>query len=88
MNSKDPWDSFKLLQKQDKNSPRFFQATPKTKYEGSPRFFQITSKPKPAVNPQNYSKLLQNQYGERYLIFFQATSKTKYEGSPRFFQNT
>ena len=63
-NPKGSRDSFKLLQKEDKRSPRFFQATSKIK-------------PK---NPRDSFKLLQKQdphSRSSSLRFFQNTSKTQ-----------
>ena len=73
--TRDPRDSCKLLQKQDKGSPRFFQITSsKTKqkwssrflqnYFKNPRFFQTTSKTKQKP-PKGSPK------------FFQTSSKTR-----------
>ena len=44
-----PKDFFKLLQKQNKESPKFFQFTSKTTHKGFPRSYQFTSKTKQGI---------------------------------------
>ena len=73
-NTRDPRDSFKYLQKQDKETRRFFRITSKAelkeildtskiRHKGSPRSFKLLNyfKNKPTESLQASFKLLQKQ---------------------------
>ena len=82
-----PRDSFKLVQKRDKEFPRFFQISAKTKHKGFLRFFQITLKTRARKGPWDSVKLVQTIDTRVPRDSFKlGTSKTRRWRPPRFFQ--
>ena len=77
----DPRDSFRLLQKQDKGSPRFFQITSKIKHKGCPRFFQLLQK-----QTQGVAEILSNYFKKktRETRILSNYFKNKIQGNPEF----
>ena len=83
-----PRDCFKLLLRQDKGSPSFFQTTSKTKQKMSSRFFQTTSKTR-QLKSTRFFLITSKITHKRSLRLFQSTLKTKeiQEILPNYFKN-